>query len=130
MLRIEIGLCRRNPNHYKINNLERYMEQKPQSVEEQYFIDVNTRLKDIEERQRLLKDRLLLIGKNVIEDRESMFTEIQELKKTMLKVKEENLKIQDFFKKIADQLSESARKEEVLMLQRQLDLFMSAHGKK
>ncbi len=105
------------------------MEQKPQSVEEQYFIDVNTRLKDIEERQRLLKDRLLLIGKNVIEDRESMFTEIQEIKKTLHKVKEENLKIQDFFKKIADQLSESARKEEVLMLQRQLDLFMSAHGK-
>ncbi len=106
------------------------MEQKPQSVEEQYFIDVNTRLKDIEERQRLLKDRLLLIGKNVIEDRESMFSEVQEIKKTLIKVKEENLKIQEFFKKIADQLSESARKEEVLMLQRQLDLFMSAHGKK
>ncbi len=106
------------------------MEQNYQSAEEQYFVDVNTRLKDIEERQRLLKDRLLLVGKNIIDDRESMFTELQEVKKNMLKMKEENLKMQEFFKRIADQLAESARKEEVLMLQRQLDLFMSSHGKK
>ncbi|MEK6846809.1 MAG: hypothetical protein AABY16_01435 [Nanoarchaeota archaeon] len=106
------------------------MEQNYQSAEEQYFVDVNTRLKDIEERQRLLKDRLLLIGKNIIEDRDSMFAELQEIKKNMLKIKEENLKMQEFFKRIADQLSESARKEEVLMLQRQLDLFMSSRGKK
>lgn len=106
------------------------MEQNYQSAEEQYFVDVNTRLKDIEERQRLLKDRLLLIGKNIIDDRDSMFAELQEVKKNMLKMKEENLKMQDFFKRIADQLSDSARKEEVLMLQRQLDLFMSSRGKK
>ena len=106
------------------------MEQNYQSAEEQYFVDVNTRLKDIEERQRLLKDRLLLIGKNIIEDRDSMFAELQEVKKNMLKIKEENLKMQEFFKRIADQLSDSARKEEVLMLQRQLDLFMSSRGKK
>ena len=106
------------------------MEQNYQSAEEQYFVDVNTRLKDIEERQRLLKDRLLLVGKNIIDDRESTFTEIQEIKKNMLKIKEENLKMQEFFKKIVEQLSESARKEEVLMIQRQLDLFMSSHGRK
>ena len=106
------------------------MGQNYQSAEEQYFVDVNTRLKDIEERQRLLKDRLLLIGKNIIEDRDSMFAELQEVKKNMLKMKEENLKMQEFFKRIVDQLSDSARKEEVLMLQRQLDLFMSSRGKK
>src|SRR3989344_4729957 len=94
-----------------------------QSAEEQYFVDVNTRLKDIEEKQRLLKDRLLLIGKNVIDDRESMFTEMQELKKIVLKMREDNLKMQDFLKNVADQLTETARKEEILMLQRQIELF-------
>ncbi len=106
------------------------MEGNYQSAEEQYFVDVNTRLKDIEERQRLLKDRLLLVGKNLVEDRESMFLELQELKKTSLAMRSEHLKMQEFLKKVADQLAETARKEEVLMIQRQVDLFMSAHGKK
>ena len=106
------------------------MEQNYQSAEEQYFVDVNTRLKDIEEKQRLLKDRLLLVGKNVIEDRDSTVTEMQELKKIVFKIQEENIKMQDFLKKVADQLSETARKEEVMMLQRQIELFMTAHGRK
>jgi hypothetical protein len=106
------------------------MEGNYQSAEEQYFVDVNTRLKDLEERQRLLKDRLLLVGKNLVEDRDSMFNELQEIKKMTLKMKEDNFKMQDFMKKIADQLSETARKEEVLIIQRQVDLFMTAQGKK
>lgn len=106
------------------------MEGNYQSAEEQYFVDVNTRLKDIEERQRLLKDRLLLVGKNLIEDRESMFSELQDIKKMNLKMREDYLKIHEFLKKVADQLAETARKEEVLMIQRQVDLFMEGHGKK
>ena len=106
------------------------MEGNYQSAEEQYFVDVNTRLKDIEERQRLLKDRLLLVGKNLVEDRESMFSELQELKKMSLQMRADYLKMQEFLKKVADQLAETARKEEVLMIQRQVDMFMTAHGKK
>ncbi len=106
------------------------MEGNYQSAEEQYFVDVNTRLKDIEERQKLLKDRLLLVGKNLVEDRESMFSELQELKKMNLQMRADSLKMQEFLKRVADQLAETARKEEVLMIQRQLDLFMTAHGKK
>lgn len=106
------------------------MEGNYQSAEEQYFVDVNTRLKDIEERQRLLKDRLLLVGKNLVEDRESMFSELQDLKKMSLQMKSDYLKMQEFIKKVADQLAETARKEEVLMIQRQVDMFMAAHGKK
>ncbi len=115
---------------YKERNCINIMEGQYQSAEEQYFVDVNTRLKDIEERQRLLKDRLLLVGKNLIEDRDSMFSELQDMKKMNIKMKEDSLKIQEFLKKVADQLAETARKEEVLMIQRQLDLFMSGHGKK
>jgi Mg2+ and Co2+ transporter CorA len=65
-----------------------------------------------------------------VEDRDSMIQEIQEIKKLLSKTREENIKIQDFLKKVADQLSESARKEELMMLQRQLDLFMTARGRK
>lgn len=97
---------------------------------EEYYTDVSSRLKDIEEKQRILRDRVLLIGKNMVEERDSMLQEIQEIKKLLSKTREENIKIQDFLKKVADQLSDSARKEELMMLQRQIDLFMTARGKK
>ncbi len=104
------------------------MEQYQQS-EDQYFADIGGRIKDIEEKQRLMRDRMLLIGKNVIDDRETIMNELQELKKSLSKTREENIKIQEFLKKVADQLSESVRKEELLMLQRQIELFMTAHGR-
>ena len=105
------------------------MVQEYQQQEEQQYNTIS-RLKDIEEKQKLLGDRILLIGKNIIEDRESMLKDINELKKSLSKVSEENIKIQDFLKKVSEQLSDSVRKEELLMLQRQIDLFMTARGKK
>ena len=105
------------------------MVQEYQQSEEQYYADINGRIKDIEEKQRLMRDRMLLIGKNIIEDRESIMNELQELKKSLFKTREENIKIQDFLKNVADSIAESARKEELLMLQRQLDLFMTSKGR-
>jgi hypothetical protein len=94
-----------------------------ENPEQQYFSDVNTRLRDIEEKQRLLKDRTLLIGKNLIDDRESSFNEMQELKKEVLLLKEQNRKMQEILKRITEHVSDTARKEEVLILQRQFDMF-------
>ena len=96
---------------------------------EEYYTDVMGRLKDMEEKQRLLRDRILLVGKNLVEDRESMMQELQEMKKVLTRLREENIKIQDFLKNVANQMAESVRKEELLMLQRQLDLFMTARGR-
>jgi len=90
---------------------------------EQYFSDVNTRIRDIEEKQRLLKDRTLLIGQNLIEEKETTFTVLQEMKKEVFKLKEENLKMKEFLQRIAEQTSNLARKEELMILQRQFDMF-------
>ena len=82
-----------------------------------------TRLRDIEEKQRLLKDRLLLVGQSLVDEREKNFSDIQGLKKEMIRVKEENKRIQELLKRVTEQLGNSARKEELMMLQRQFDLF-------
>ena len=34
------------------------------------FADVNTRIRDMEEKTRILKDRVLIMGKNLVEERE------------------------------------------------------------
>ena len=98
-------------------------EYSSQSGAQQYFLDINARLKDLEEKQRLLKDRTLLIGQNLVEDRESTFETLKELKKSVLKLNEENLKMKEFIQRMSEQISSSARKEELMILQRQFDMF-------
>ncbi len=92
-------------------------------MSQEYFSDVNNKLRDLEEKQNLLKERILLIGQNLIEDRESTSTDIQELKKIVLNLKEETLRIKELIKSISGQISEFARKEELMILQRQFDMF-------
>jgi hypothetical protein len=91
--------------------------------EQAYYTDPNTRLRDVEEKQRLLKDRIILVGQNLIEEKETNFNEIQSLKKSLLNLKEENLKMKELLQKVLEQISEFARKEELMILQRQFDII-------
>lgn len=100
------------------------MAQTPQeSSSEMFFSDLNTRLTDIEEKQRLLKDRVILIGKNLVEEKEKTFTEIQELKKSILKLEDDTKSMKELLQRIIEQLNNVPRKEELMILQRQFNLF-------
>ncbi len=90
---------------------------------QQFLSDTNTRLRDIEEKQRIIRDRVLLIGKSLIEERESSFTEMQEMKKTIIQLKADNQRLKEFVQGITEQLEKTARKSELEILQRQLDLL-------
>jgi|SRR3989344_3339970 len=89
----------------------------------QYPQESIARIRDLEEKHRLLKERTLLIGQTQIEEREKSFKEIQELKKTVILLKEENIRIKELLQRVTEQLNDSARKEELAILQRQFDLF-------
>jgi len=88
-----------------------------------FVSDPSTRVRDLEEKHRLLKDRTLLIGQNLVEEREKTFNEIQELKKEVLILKEENLRTKELLKRISEQITQTAKKDELLMLKRQFDIF-------
>ncbi len=97
-------------------------------MEEEYaaqdlFQDINTRVRDLEERQHLLKDRLLLVGKSLIDERERFSSELLTLKKNVLLLTEENTRWKELLQRVAEQINASARKEELSILQRQFDLF-------
>jgi len=91
--------------------------------EQQFFSDLNTRLMDIEEKQRLLKDRVILIGKNLVEEREKTFEEMQEMKKTLIGLESDTKELKGLAQRIIEQLNNTARKEELAILQRQFDMF-------
>ncbi len=98
-------------------------EQKNPPVNQQIFSEINTRLRDSEDKQRLLRDRVLLIGNTIVEQRTKSFSEIQKLKKSVMNLEEETKKMSSMLKRITEQLSSTARKEELMILQRQFDLF-------
>ncbi|MEK6825835.1 MAG: hypothetical protein AABY00_03550 [Nanoarchaeota archaeon] len=85
--------------------------------------DSSMQFHDLEEKQRLLKDRLLLIGKSLIEEKEKNSKDIQEVKRDIIILKEDYLRIKELLQRIAEQLTTLARKEELAIFQRQLNLF-------
>lgn len=85
--------------------------------------DVQMKVVDMEEKQRLMRERVLLLGKNFIDDRSKTLNEIQELKKITLTLQEEVLRMKEFSQRLAEQIDKTARKEELMIIQRQLDLL-------
>lgn len=86
-------------------------------------VDPNSFFRDIEEKQRLVKERMLLIGKTLIEERDKVFNELQAMKTTIAVLTEENKRMRELLQRLAEQINISARKEELMILQRQFDLF-------
>ena len=82
-----------------------------------------SKIRDIEDKLNLLKNRITLIGQSYVEEREKSFNEIQEIKKTLIQIKEEHVRILELLQRITEQINNTARKEEFAMLQRQLDIL-------
>lgn len=88
-----------------------------------YVNEINGKLRDLEEKQNLTRDRVLLIGKNLIDAREKTKEEIAELKADIEGLRKQFASIKDLLQNIADDLEEIPRKGEIESMQKQLDLF-------
>ena len=77
----------------------------------------------MEEKQRLLKDKMVLISETFVKERDKNFKEIQEMKRVVQEVRMEGQRTKELLSRIGDMLDKSARKEELMILQRQFDLF-------
>jgi hypothetical protein len=86
----------------------------------------DARVRDMEERQRLLKERVLLLGQTLIDLREGFVKEMSETKKTLALVQAENTRLKELTRNLAEQGNNAARKEEVAIIQRQMDLLRSS----
>ena len=93
--------------------------------QQSYFQGFNpvTRIRDIEEKQKVLKDRVLLIGKNLIEIREKRNKEFLELKQEIEKIKQDMKRLISFLETASAEFSKFARKEEVEILTKQAKMF-------
>jgi len=81
------------------------------------------KLRDLEEKQRILKDRILLIGQNMIEIKEESHQKIIDLKKDVEIIKSNLERIRNFLESVAGELSKFAKKEDLEILSKQAKMF-------
>ena len=85
--------------------------------------EFGTRLTEIEEKQRLIKDRLLLIGENLISTKEDIEKQNLEFKKHIKQIEFEMKSLKQISKRIVEELGNFARKPELEILSRQAKMF-------
>ena len=85
--------------------------------------EYNTKINDLEERQRILKERVILIGQNLIELREDLGKEVLDLKLGFEDMKKNLIKVKDAILRLGEDLEKRARKSEVDLLVKQAKMF-------
>lgn len=90
---------------------------------EQSSEDFVFKIRDLEEKQRILKDRVLLIGQNLIETKEKTSDNILEIKKEIEKIKDSIEKMKMFIESISTEFPKFARKDDLNILIKQAKMF-------
>jgi hypothetical protein len=85
--------------------------------------DFSTRLNEIEEKQRLVKDRILLVGENLVSTKETYDRDILDFKKQLTEINQEIKALKNMNKRIVEELENYARKSELEILERQFKMF-------
>jgi len=91
--------------------------------ENQYFTETSTKVRDLEEKQRIIKDRILLIGQNLIEMKEDVHSTFIEIKKEIEIMKRDIERLKSFLETISGELSRFAKKDDLEMLSKQAKMF-------
>ena len=99
------------------------MEEGIQNYSGQFGVNPNLDLRDIKEKQRILKDRLLLIGQNLIELKEKVSEENLELKKEIEILKQNMERMLSFLETASKEFTRFAKKEDLEILAKQVRIF-------
>ena len=100
------------------------------NYQSQILGSINSRMKDLEEKQRILKNRLLLLGKNLIDIKEKNDEKIIEIKKEIEILKNNTERLISFLETASDEMSKFARKEDVEILAKQARMFQPINKKR
>ena len=94
-----------------------------EDYENQYFTETSTKVRDLEEKQRIIKDRILLIGQNLIEMKGEVHTVFLGIKKDIELMKRDIERLKSFFESASGEFSKFAKKEELDILAKQAKMF-------
>ena len=99
------------------------MEEEQYDYAGQALTEINARIRNLEEKQRTLKDRLLLIGQNLIEIREENNQNTLEIKKDIETTKQNMERVRSFLETASSEFTKFAKKEDLEILSKQAKMF-------
>jgi hypothetical protein len=85
--------------------------------------DFNTRLRDVTERNRLIRERVLLLGKNFISSRQELEDEINSLKKDNSIIKKELTRQKKISNNLLTEFNKFVKRDEMMLVERMLKDF-------
>ena len=94
-----------------------------QQNNDSFFADISMRFRDMEEKQKMLRERILLIGQNLIETKEKTSSDILEIKKEIGEIKRNMERLVGFLESASAEFSNFARKEDLELLTKQAKMF-------
>ncbi len=94
-----------------------------EEYENQYFTETSTKVRDLEEKQRIIKDRILLIGQNLIEMKGDVQNNFLSIKKEIEIMKRDIERLKSFFETASSEFSKFAKKDELEILSKQAKMF-------
>jgi archaellum component FlaC len=89
----------------------------------QILSEISAKMRDIEGKQRVSKDRLLLIGENLVEIKETTNKKILDIKKDVEIMKQEIERLSSFLETVSSEFSKFAKKEDLEILIKQAKMF-------
>lgn len=100
------------------------MAEEQQDNQVSYLLsDFNTRLRDIEEKSRIVKQRVSLIGNNLLDSKDELEQEIQELKTKQNEITKSLENLKTLINNILDEHDNIVRKDEIIPIERMLKNF-------
>jgi len=95
-----------------------------------YSSEITIKIRDIEDKQKVLKDRILLIGQNLIELKDTTSQKILEMKRDIEIIKQSIERMSSFLETVSNEFSRFAKKEDLDILAKQAKMFQPFVGKR
>lgn len=88
-----------------------------------YLTDLGVKLRDIEEKQNIIKDRLILIGENLVAEKQETEQEVIKLKTQVRNIEDSLKRIELALRRLIENQENFARESEMEILKRQMKMF-------
>lgn len=99
------------------------MEQQTQESPMESNFEYNTRLRDLEERNNIIKEKTSILSKNFIDFKNEAREDLTEIKKIMKKLHEDNEKIKSTLNSLIQQNGKYVKRDEIAGFERLLKDF-------
>ncbi len=94
-----------------------------QATQQDFLLDLNARVRSNEGRYNLLRDRVLVINQNMVEEWKKSTTELRLLNDEIKALKLDMFRMKDTMKHLISELEQYARKEDVKVLEKYVNLW-------